>query len=514
MRIGAFDLDFERGLLSRDGSVVHLRPKTFAFLSHLARNAGRVVCKDDLMQALWPNVTVSEESLTQLVRDLRRVLGKELLQTVSRRGYLLNIPRDPTPPQTGSHPPLVVILPFQTGQTNPVDTELADGLVEEVIQALGRYGLVRIIARHSAFQCRPDTIRLREAAVKLGADWFVEGSVRWIGSALRLSAALCETASGRHVWSATLDVDPTRPNEAPASLAHQIVTRLTLDTEKRLMLRPAVHSADLGAWQHLIAGVSALRRYGEGANAAARDHLLQALDRDPALALAHTYLGLAEAGLGGYDLAPTEVLDSALSHALRGADLAPDEARCHAILGLLRQWRGEFAAAEMSARQAVQLNPSDPDLMVILGYVIAMRGRPEEGLIWMEAGARLNPLRPGWYHSDMAIALHMAGRPAEAIAHIQCLPVTGAWKETRLAACYALMGDGLGAARHLAKAERASPGWDALAEVTRWAATNSEADRSYFVEQIKLALSMRDRLARPDTCLGNCPQDGSPQPRE
>lgn len=277
-------------------------------------------------------------------------------------------------------------------------------------------------------------------------------------------------------------------------MPHAIVTRLTLDAQKRLAQHPTAGATDFGAWQHFVAGVADLRRYGPGVNESARDHFRAAIARDEGFALAHAYLGLAELIIGGFDLSPPEVLDQALAHVLRGIDLSPEEARCHSFLALARLYRREFAAAEQAAQRAVALNPSDPDLMVMLGYVMAMRGRPEDGLRWMEAGARLNPLYPDWYHSDMAIALHMAGRYAEAIARIQCLPKMNAWKETRLAACHAALGDAEGAARHLDRAEALTPGWDAEAAVRNWAEVENGADRRYFLDQIGLAVAMRDRL--------------------
>ncbi len=493
MRIGGHDLDLERGLLCRDGQVVHLRAKTFALLAHLARNAGRVLGKDELLRAVWPDVTVTEDSLTQGIRDLRKVLGDAAIRTVPRRGYVLMTDAEPLAVEDG--PPTVVVLPFHTVSDRPDDAALADALVEEIIQGLGRYGLVRVIARHSAFQFRPEATPAREAALALGADWFVEGPARRVGRNLRLSPALCETATGRQIWTDSFHLGDEGPGEVVASVPHAIVTRLTIDAEKRLARLPA-RTTDLGAWQHFVAGVALLRRYGTGVNEAAQEHFRAAIARDAGFALAHAYLGLSVVIIGGYDDAPPEVLDQALGHALCSVELGPDEARCHAFLAMARLYRREFEAAERSARRAVVLNPSDPDLMVMLGFVLTMRGKPEEGLDWMEGGARLNPLHPDWYHADMAIALHMAGRFVEAIERIECLPAMNPWKETRMAACYAAIGDAERAALHLGRAEALSPGWDALREVESWAEIEHGADRSYLVEQTRLAVEMRKRAAR------------------
>lgn len=489
MRIGSHDLDLDRGLICREGQPVRLRAKTFALLGYLARNAGRVVGKAELLDAVWPDVTVTEDSLTQAVSDLRKLLGGDVVQTVPRRGYIL-VADDPAP-RAGDRPPVVVILPFHTLSDRPEDIGLADALAEEITQGLGRYGLVRVIARHSAFQFRPETLPPQEAARSLCADWFVTGPARRVESGLRLSPCLCETESGRQIWSESFTLGPEGPAEVFAAIPHAIVTRLILDAERNRTRHVPSSPASLGAWQHFVAGVAALRRYGPGVNEAARDHFRAALDKDPQFALVHAYLGLSEVIIGGYDLAPPEVLERALSRALHSIDLAPDEARCHAFLAMARLYRREFEAAERSAQRAVKLNPSDPDLMAMLGYVQSMRGKVVQGLRWMEDAARLNPLHPDWYNADIAVALHMAGRPAEAISRMQCLPKLNPWKETRLAACHAALGDAEAAALHLDRADALSPGWDALGEVERWAEIEHVADREYYAEQVRLAVRMR-----------------------
>jgi TolB-like protein len=493
MRIGAHDLDLLNGTLVHDGRRTHLRAKTFALLSYLATNAGRVIGKDELIGAVWPDVIVTEDSLTQAISELRRVLGEGVLRTVPRRGYLLEVVRD-SPLAEG--PPSVVVLPFLTVSDRSEDRILADGVVEEICQCLGRYGLVRVIARHSAFQCRPEEIPPRDAALKLGADWFVEGPARRTPAGLLLSPALCETLSGRQIWTETFVVGDDGPTEVTTLLPHRIITRLTLDEQKRVALLPASSSADMTAWRHFVAGVAALRRYGPGVNEEACAHFRVTVARDPGFALGHAYLGLAILTMGRYDASPPEVLDEGLALALRGVDLAPEEARCHAILALARLWRRQFDAAEFSARQAVSINPSDPDPLAMLGYVLSLRGKPHAGIACLETAVRLNPLHPAWYNGDLAIAHHIAGNHAEAIACIQRLPATDSWKETRLAACYAALGDAVAAARHLDRAEALTPGWDAQARANTWAELEHTADRSYLQREVALALEVRQSLSR------------------
>src|SRR5215208_2696372 len=86
-----FTLDLARGaLLASNGTELSLRPKSFALLRFFVENAGRLVDRDAIMSTIWPDVIVTDDSITQCVSDIRRVFGDDaqhLLRTVQRRGY-------------------------------------------------------------------------------------------------------------------------------------------------------------------------------------------------------------------------------------------------------------------------------------------------------------------------------------------------------------------------------------------------------------------------------------------
>jgi formylglycine-generating enzyme required for sulfatase activity len=91
-RFDRFELDLTRGCLRADDRTIDLRPKALEVLCYLVQNAGRLVSKQELFEAVWPNVTVSDDSLVQCIRELRQKLSDEdrrLIKTVARRGYLL-----------------------------------------------------------------------------------------------------------------------------------------------------------------------------------------------------------------------------------------------------------------------------------------------------------------------------------------------------------------------------------------------------------------------------------------
>ncbi|MEQ1570882.1 MAG: winged helix-turn-helix domain-containing protein, partial [Myxococcota bacterium] len=89
VRFGRFELDEDAGELRADGRVLELQAKPWALLVLLCGHPGRLFTRDELLERLWPDVTVEDGSLSRTVSRLRRVLGSEVLQTVPRRGYRL-----------------------------------------------------------------------------------------------------------------------------------------------------------------------------------------------------------------------------------------------------------------------------------------------------------------------------------------------------------------------------------------------------------------------------------------
>src|SRR5687767_6446591 len=107
-RFGPFVLDVPDRSLKRQGSPISLTPKTFDLLVALVENAGRLVEKDVLLQAVWPDVAVEEGNLTKGIFSLRQTLeedgGARYIETVPKRGYRFIAPvtaapeeRPPTP---------------------------------------------------------------------------------------------------------------------------------------------------------------------------------------------------------------------------------------------------------------------------------------------------------------------------------------------------------------------------------------------------------------------------------
>lgn len=492
IEIGEFRLDAAGGVLRRSGEVVPVRAKTFAFLCHLAHNRGRVVSKDELLQAVWPGLFVSEDSLTQCVSELRKVLGAGgdgMLKTVPKRGYLLAsqaaVPVSDLPEQVL---PSIAILPFRNRGPGNADDALIDAMVDEITYGLARFKSITVIARMSAFSfpagSRPP---LKEISEKLGAEFIVEGSALRANGRLLVSVTLTHAPTGQRIWGSQFDFAEADLFSMNAEIAITIISRLVSNIDQAVQQTAKPGVSNLAAFENFARGVAFLRSYGPGVNERARDHFLKAIALDPDCAVAHAYLALADVIIADYGAAPRFVLEAARDRVNLAIALEPEEARCHRIMGLVRLYLREHEAAERCLRRAYDINPYDADVLAQLGFVIGMRGRPDEALVWLDKAIALNPFRPDWYDMDRSYILYAFGRYDEAAAVMQSAPDQGSFRQLWLAATFAMSGAPAKAAAMIHRFHSEMGAADVISQARLWTEYEHESDFQHFADGLRAA---------------------------
>lgn len=138
-----FRLDPERGQLLRAATPIALTPKAFALLEYLAARAGRLVSKQELLDAIWPNVFVGEAVLKGTIRDVRRALGDDshapqFIETAHRRGYRFVAPVVAEDGHTQAAPPAAVpaVVP-RTAAAAPRVSYARSGTVNIAYEVVG-----------------------------------------------------------------------------------------------------------------------------------------------------------------------------------------------------------------------------------------------------------------------------------------------------------------------------------------------------------------------------------------
>jgi len=420
---GPFVLDPARGALSRDGAPVALGQRAAAVLGALAETPGRTVTKADLLARAWPGTIVEEGNLTVQIAALRRALGaadggQEWIVTVPRVGYRLVAPPGAAAPPTV---PSLAVLPFADLGGDPEQAWFAEGVVEDIITALGRFRSFAVVARSASFAYKGRTADVRQLARELGVRYLLEGSVRRAGERLRITARLVDGGSGAELWGRRFDGSladvfdfQDRITEGVVMIAEPRIQAAEIERSRRE--RPgSVATYDL--YLRALAGISSER----GAdNAAAYALLLEGLAREPdnPLLLAHAAWAIEHRNSMGWPPFGPDDRQRCADFARRALERAGGDAMIMAHCGVsLLQGAREYDWGMAVLQAAVEANPNNPMVLVRAAVAHLHCGDLDQALALVHRADRLSPGDAGAHFSlcVMADVALIRGQHAEAL---------------------------------------------------------------------------------------------------
>jgi TolB-like protein len=413
--VGDRIVDLAREVLRDErGDVVPLRPRAWLVLRLLATRAGRLVGKDEIMDEVWSDCEVTEDSLVQAIGDIRRALGdagRSALKTLPRRGYTLVTNEQPTGslvvsgdaprpsdveelPASSSMPHLsIVVLPFANIGGDPAQDYFVDGVTESLTTDLSRIAGSFVIARNTAFTLKGKAVDVRQIGRDLNVRYVLEGSVQRGGNRFRLNAQLTDTESGSHVWAERFD----KPAAELLDMQDEIVSRLanTLNAEliaaeaRRAERSPRPDAMDL----YFQGRVLQNRGVTPALLAQARDFFARSLVLDPgnieaAVAAAQVDVSVGSAFMADdvashFDAAET-ALNSALLH-------APNHPRAHMLLGAVHLQTNRIANGIASCQRSLVLDRNLADAHGFIGLGKYQQGHSEEVEEHIQEALRLSP---------------------------------------------------------------------------------------------------------------------------
>src|SRR5215470_12088000 len=307
-RFEGYTLDIACGALRTGDRDLELRPKAFEVLRYLLENADRIVTKQELMKAVWPNVIVTDQALTHCVGEVRQAIGdseQTLIKNIPRRGYRFAAPvlrvatgAAATSPDSGPRSqsllldrPSVAVLPFANLSGDPQQDYFSDGIAEDITTELSRFSELMVIGRNSAFQYKGKAVDLRQIGRELDARYVLEGSVRRSGDRIRITAQLVDAATGTHRWGERYDRELHDVFAVQDEVARAIVVILAAhvnhaEIERTLLKPPAAWEA----YEYYLRGLEAFllhtNRRTKASLYEARRLLEQSLAIDPRYARA------------------------------------------------------------------------------------------------------------------------------------------------------------------------------------------------------------------------------------
>ncbi len=404
-----------------DGREAFLQPRIMLVLLALVRAEGRILSRDELMSACWPNVVVGEDALNRAIGQLRRLAdglgaGSLRIETIAKVGYRLLPPEiQPAAPPLSAPPARrasICVLPFVNMSAEPEQGYFSDGVSEDVITDLAKVSALSVVARNTAFMFRSDAHDVRQIAAQLDVSHVLEGSVRRAGGRVRITAQLIDGASGDHVWAERYDRDLTDIFAVQDEISQAIVAALKLKLlpeekeaiERRGTDSPEAYDLYLMARQRLVSGNTDAR-----AADAIVDLCRRAIEIDPAYALAWALMAIAETSLHFAAGAPEDGLAAAEQALL----LDPDLAEAHAVKArhLFRLGRPEEASAEIDI--ALGLDPESFEVHSSAGAVNLRRRRFADAARYYEKAADLMEL--GFGAPGMLMTVYAALGDAEGL---------------------------------------------------------------------------------------------------
>lgn len=462
LRFAGFTLDQGRPQLQRpDGGTVKLRPKTLELLWYFATHPRKILDKQELMAAVWPNVHVADDSLFQCIRELRVALGddsRHLIGAVSGRGYRLNAdvldsrPDAPTPaPETtprgaaAAGPALSIsIMPITAAGDAPLAVETASSVTSRLTDGLAKIGNIEV---RSGAGRRPDFV--------------VTGTLEPEGQAWQLRARMTNTATDEVEWAISVSVDtadadlPLQRSRLAAGLGHDLASHLNAMLTAHAGAPPnsALARTSRVVIEQATANITQTtpERF-HAAQAMLEDGLLrdpQSVALQAALA-AHLLRGVQ---LKWYDPELSAVAQSRAQSLLAGAlEAAPDslavqEAHCRFLtianqfsdslvacaraltfdpwngialyhLGLTQLQLGRFEDALASFKAADRFDTPQVarwTWTLGVGWTYMLMGRSADALPWLERSIARTP-GSGRVYFMLAAACHQLGRTTEAAA--------------------------------------------------------------------------------------------------
>ena len=442
-------LDVDRRELTRDGMPVALEPQVFDLLVYLVSNRDRVVTKDELLASVWHGRIVSESTMAARLNAVRKAIGdtgdqQQLVRTYARKGvrFVGNV-RDtsgaglriatPAAARPLHGKPCLAVLPFTNLSDDSGEEYFADGITEDLITELSRNRGLDVVARNSSFAFRGTAGDVRHIGRELRADYIVEGSVRRVGSSLRVTAQLSECEQGRQIWAERYDRDVADIFEVQADIAATVAARLDPEVGMAEQRRVTRKSGDLlEAWDYFRLGTKSFYAASPEANREAQRLFRRAVEVDPELAQGYAFLSYAIVlSMVYFDVEPSESgLAEAVELGRKAVELDDRDALCRFMYGRALIAARRYSEALDELETARDINPNLAVVHCGLADSLTYEGRIGEAIPFFETAISLSPHDPmRWaFLSYRALAHILAGQFEEG--------AKWAYKATRVPNCH------------------------------------------------------------------------------
>jgi adenylate cyclase len=425
------------------GAKIALRAQTARVLECLIEAQGGLVSKEQLFKTVWPDVSVTDDSLVQCIREIRTAIGDTqhaVLQTESRRGYRLmvnghdhaamngsaSMPAALVPsPQSadGQITPAIAVMAFTSMDGDERSERLAMTFAGDLLTELARHKELRLIGRFSSFSLRDPALTSTQVCDKLGARYIVSGRVQFSETMIDWSLEMMDGHNNELVWSERKRVPFLDIYVETAALIGRItgtiVSSLSAFTYRKAMtMAPeSLNAYDLCARAYSVATRDTPESVLEAQKLAA-----QAVALYPQFALAWRTL----AAVHTIDIVMSQTgqwtdahIPQALKEVHTAIGLDATQAFAHGVLANLLAVNGQHHEALLAAEHAVSLAPSDPMMMHLQSTILFYAGKFAESKALSERLLSFGTMRQNTQLVGYGRTLFALGEHAAAIHLLQ-----------------------------------------------------------------------------------------------
>jgi TolB-like protein/Flp pilus assembly protein TadD len=320
-------------------------------------------------------------------------------------------------PASGAPAASIAVLPFVNMSSDPDQEYFSDGISEELLNLLAKIPELQVAARTSSFSFKDQNLEIPEIAERLKVAHVLEGSVRKADDQVRITAQLIRAEDGYHMWSETWDRSLDNifaiQDEIAADVAEQL--KITL-----LGAVPRVQATDPEAYALYLQARQLNRQVTAEGIERSIALFEQALDIDPEYAAAWAGLAEGRSYEASFALRPIdESYSLARDAASQALEIDPGSAEAHAQLGhvaLLND--GDLGAAARHYEEAIDLAPTDTDILTEAVTMLRILGRLDEAIALQEYALARDPVNATGYFR-LGLIYQFAGRLDEAISATQ-----------------------------------------------------------------------------------------------
>jgi TolB-like protein/Tfp pilus assembly protein PilF len=307
--------------------------------------------------------------------------------------------RHHSPSATSDDPHSVAVLPFIAGANgDTANAYFGEGIAEELITALSKVPGLRVAGKSSSFRLRDKGQDVRGIARTLHVATLLEGSVRRVGSHMKVTAQLTNAADGVVLWGESYEVEIKDAFAVQDEIARAIVGALQVRLVPAAATTFAAESARVvnpEAYDLYLRGLALFRLRGKYVQPAV-GYFEQAIAKDSMFGRAYAQLATALSMVPVYAPVSYDSLRTrTLAIAQRAIALDPSSGEAHAALGTIYGFStSEYAKALAEFDSATALDPNYSQSYIIVSNVFGLMGQYDRALSEARHAVDLDPISP------------------------------------------------------------------------------------------------------------------------